>query len=279
MIKRWMVISTAFLITFAAIPLYAGQYAHSLGVSFKYSYRDYKEINEPEWFKSNEAGFLPGIHVSYSYAGIKNPLYVRLLFEHTEGKTDYDGALQDGTPAKGKTNNRFNTWEGNMGFTLKPWSSELPFSITFYTGFGYRYWNRGLGGQYPYSEEYSWKYIPVGLRGAYRMSEKWTVEVDIAAWFIFDGEIKVNLSEANSNYNNSKTALGNKMGWKIEIPLNYQLSNHWSLNLVPSYENYSFGKGDKFIITYAGMPTEFVGYEPDSRTSIYSIRLGVKFHF
>jgi hypothetical protein len=111
------------------------------------------------------------------------------------------------------------------------------------------------------------------------MSEKWTVEVDIAAWFIFDAEIKVNLSESDPNYNNPKAALGNKMGWKIEIPLNYQLSNHWSLNLVPSYENYSFGKGDQFSITYAGMPTPLVGYEPDSRTSIYSIRLGVKFHF
>ena len=280
MIKRWMIISTAFLIAFTANwnPLYAGEYANSLGVGLKNSYHDYKEINEPDWFKSNETGYLPGIHLSYNYRGIKTPLYARLLFEYKEGKTDYDGNTQAGTPVQTKTNNKFNTWEGNIGFTVKTGPSGPPVSTTFYTGVGYRYWNRGLGGQVPYSEEYSWKYIPVGVLVTYRISEKWTGEVDLAAWFIFDAEIKVNLSEIDSNVNNPKVPLGSRVGWKIELPFNYRLSNHWSLNLVPSYENYSFGKSDIFTITDAGVPISS-GYEPDSRTSIYSLRLGLKFHF
>lgn len=268
--KRWMFLATAFLITFTALPSYAGEYTHSLGVGLKYAYHDYKEINEPESFKSNETGLLPCIHLSDTYQGIKNPFYGRLLFEYKEGKTDFDGTTQAGTPLQTKTNNRFDTWEGNIGFTFKPDPGHLQANVTFCTGVGYRYWNRGLGGQAPYSEEYSWKYIPAGLFVTYQISEKWRGEVDIAAWFISDAQIKVNLSETDPNFNNPQAVLGNSIGWKIEIPFHYQLSKHWSLNLAPSYENYSFGRSDLFPITYAGLPTPLVGHEPDSRTNIYS---------
>jgi hypothetical protein len=278
MIRSWMIIlSAAVWMTLAVGPLYAGEYAHSLEASLKYQYFDYKEkLDDP--LKSNETGFLPGLHLTYSYQGVNNPLYGRLLFEYTEAKTDYDGSTQAGMPVKSKTDSRFNTWEGNIGYTLKPRQTMLPINIAFYTGFGYRYWNRGLGGQLPYSEEYSWKYIPVGLRGTYRISEKWTGEVDVALWIMFDPEIQVNFSDLDPNFNNPKKSLGNTLGWKIEIPINYMFFNHWSLELAPSYEFYGFGKSDPFTITYAGVPV-LSGYEPDSRTNIYSMRLGVKFHF
>jgi hypothetical protein len=278
MIVRWMVIfSAAFLVTFAVGPLYAGEYAHSLEASLKYQYFDYKEkVDEP--LKSNETGFLPGLHVSYSYQGVNNPLYGKFIFEYTDAKTDYDGSTQAGMPIKSKTNNRFNTWEGNIGYTFKAQPGVLPADITFYTGFGYRYWNRGLDGQLPYSEEYSWKYIPVGLRGTFRINEKWTGEVNVALWIMFDSEIQVNFSDLDPNFNNPKQSLGNDLGWKIEVPFDYMLLKHWSLELAPSYEFYAFGKSDPFTITYAGVPV-LSGYEPDSRTNIYSIRLGVKLQF
>jgi len=277
--KRWMLLATALLIVCPAVPLYAGEYPHSLSVGFKVAYHEYKEINEPEPFKSTEAGFLPGIQLSYTYQGVKNPFYGRLLLEYKEGKTDFDGTTQAGTPIQTKTNNRFDTGEANIGFTFKPGPGHLQASVTFYTGIGYRYWNRGLGGQAPYSEEYSWKYVPAGLIVSYLISDKWRGEVDMAAWFIFDAQIKVNLSDTDPNFNNPQAALGNSLGWKIETPFYYQLSKHWSLNITPSYENYSFGKSDFFPITYAGSPTPLVGHEPDSRTHIYSLRLGLKFHF
>ncbi len=277
--QAWVFLATGFWVIFAGAPLYAGEYAHSLGASFKAAYHDYKEINEPEWFKSDEKGFLPGIHLNYVYRGVKNPFYGRLLFEYKAGKTDYDGTTQAGSPLQTNTTNRFETWEGNIGFSFKPDPGHLQVIVTFYTGMGYRYWNRGLGGQAPFSEEYSWKYIPAGLLLSFPIREKWRGEVDIAACFIFDAAIKVNLSESDPNYNNAQAALGNSVGWKIEIPFYYQFSKHWSLNLVPSYESYSFGRSGTFPITYAGMPTPLVGHEPDSRTHIYSLRLGLNFYF
>ncbi len=271
-----IILSAAVGVTFAVGPLYAGEYAHSLEASLKYQYFDYKEkLQEP--LKSNETGFLPGLHLTYTYQGVNNPLYGRLLFEYTEGKTDYDGSTQAGVPMKAKTNNRFNTYEGNIGYTIKG-SQRWPVNVAFYTGFGYRYWNRGLDGQLPYSEEYSFKYIPVGVRGIYRFHEKWTAEVDLALWILFDSEIKVNFSDLDPNFNNPKGSLGNTLGWKIEVPFNYFFLKHWSLELAPSYEFYGFGKSDPFTVTFSGVPV-FSAYEPDSRTNIYSLRLGVKFHF
>ena len=278
-ITRHIFILAVFATIFTGLPLYAGEYPHSLGVDFKVAYHDYKEINEAESFKSDEKGFLPGIHLNYTYRGIKNPFYARLLFEYQEGKTDFDGTTQAGTPIQTRTFNRFDTWEGNIGFTIRPGPGHLQAHVTFYTGLGYRYWYRVLGGQVPFSEEYSWKYLPAGLLVAYPISKKWRGEVDIAAWFIFDAQIKVNLSDIDPNFNNPQAALGNSLGWKIETPFYYQLSKHWSLNIIPAYENYSFGRSDFFPITFAGSPTPLVGHEPDSRTHIYSLRLGLKFHF
>ena len=279
MLEKWMFISVLFLLGCPAYPLYAGEYAHSLEANFKYSYQAYKEIDLPDPLKSQEDGFLPGMNLGYNYRGTNLPLYGRLLFEYKQGETDYDGTTQGGAPIRDKTDNKFITAEGNIGFTVKAGKGGPPVSTTLYTGVGYRYWDRGLGGPSPYSEEYSWKYIPVGVLVTYRISERWTGEVELAAWFIFDAEIKVNLSEIDSNYNNPKMTLGNKVGWKIELPFTYRLSNRWSLNLVPSYENYSFGKSDPVAVNYAGAPTPISVLEPESRTNIYSFHMGLKYHF
>lgn len=151
-------------------------------------------------------------------------------------------------------------------------------NIAFYTGFGYGYWKRGLGGAVPYSEDYTWKYLPLGFRGTYQIDKKWAVGADLALWIIVAADIKVYFSEIDSNYNNPETKLENKLGWKLEIPVNYRLAKHWSLVLAPAYEFYSFGRGDDFTITYAGVPVAR-GYEPSSRTHKYVVRLSLKVDF
>jgi len=279
MLKKWVVISILISLAFPAFPLFAGESPHSLEANFKASYHDYKEIDLPEPFKSQEKGFLPGMNLRYNYRGTKIPVYGRLIFEYQQGETDYDGTTQGGSPIKDKTDNKFISGEGNIGFTFSAGPKGPPVSTTFYTGLGYRYWDRGLGGPSPYSEEYSWKYIPVGVLVTYRISERWTGEVEIAAWFILDADIKVNLSEVDSNLNNPKMDLGNRVGWKIELPFAYRFSDRWSLNFVPSYEYYAFGNSNPAAITYAGAPTPITVYEPASRSNIFSLSIGFKLHF
>ncbi len=279
MVKRWVeIIAASILFFFAAGRVDAAEYDHSLEGSLKYFYFDYKEINEPDTHKSKESGLLPGIRIGYGYQGVANPLYGRLFLEYIRGDSDYDGATQIGVPFKADTKNKFWNWEGNIGLTRKHRIEEFPVDLTLYTGLGYRYWNRGLGGANPYSEEYTWKFVPVGLRGAFPITAKWSGAIDVALWFMFAGDIQVNLSEANSNYNNPRKDLGNKLGWKIEAPFNYRLYDRWSMEVIPYYENYAFGHSDIFQITFGGAPFGF-GFEPDSRTNQYGLRLGARFHF
>jgi len=277
MLKKWMVISMLFLFAFPALPLCAGESPHSLDANFKISYHNYQE-DLPSPYKSDEEGFLPGINLAYNYRGKREvPLFGRLLFEFKMGETDYDGTTWGGTPIKDKTDNTFYGGEANIGFTVYPDKGQLPVTTTFYTGFGYRYWKRELGGPSPYSEEYSWKYFPIGLIVSYPITERWSGEVEIAAWIIYDPEVKANLSEANSSLSSPKLDLGSRVGWKIALPFNYRFSQRWSLNIFPSYEYYSFGGSDTVIVSNG--PPPISAAEPESKTHVFSLNVGVRFHF
>jgi hypothetical protein len=277
MLKKWMISSILFLLAFPALPLYAGESPHSLDANFKISYHNYTE-DTPDPLKSDEEGILPGLNLAYNYRGKKEfPLYGRLLFEYKQGDTDYNGTTQLGTPVDDTTANKFFGGEANIGFTVYPGKGNFPVSTTLYTGVGYRYWKRELGGPSPYSEEYAWFYFPLGLIVSYPITERWTGEVEIAAWFIYDPEVKVNLSGVNPNYSSPKLELGNRVGLKIALPFNYRFSPRWSLNLFPSYEYYSFGGSNPATITYVPVPLS-VKY-PGSDTHIFSLNAGLKFHF
>lgn len=274
--RNWMT-AVSFMIM-VGITALAGNVAaegpHSLEASLMYYYFDYKE-DLPSPFKSTESGWLPGISLAYAYRGTDNPVYGRLLFEYTDAETDYDGTTQSGVPLTDTTDNKFLRWEGNIGYTF---IRQEGFDLTAYTGLGYRYWERGVGGQAPYSEEYSWKYVPVGLRAGYRFSDRWDGALDLSARIMLDGEIKVNLSDIDPLLNNPKEDLGNKTGWKVEAPFYYKLTSPWSLVFTPWYEYSAIGKSDDFLITYAGTPVA-LGYEPESRTNQYGVNMGVKLRF
>lgn len=274
-----------FFLPFLILPhggsLWAANYAprpHYLEVAVKYSYLDYKE-GLPDPLKSVEKGFLPTFRGAYGYRGVSNPVYLRFLFEYTDSRTDFDGTTQAGLPVSDvKTWNRFVTGEANIGYTIKAPSPDFPVDTTFYTGYGYRYWKRGLGGSFPFSEDYRWQYVPLGVRGAYRISQRWTGEFDLALWILFGANIQVNLTDLDPRFNNPRQDLGNKLGWKFELPFNYRISRRWSLELAPYYEYYALGQSEKFAITFDGAPAG-EGYEPDSRTHWYGMRLGLKLHF
>ena len=92
---------------------------------------------------------------------------------------------------------------------------------------------------------------------------------------MFDADIKINLSDINSNYNDPKADLGNRTAWKFEVPFFYQFDIHWSLVFNPWYEYSSIGKSDTFTITNAGKNYMQV-YQPASRIHQYGLNLGLR---
>ncbi|MDQ7780060.1 MAG: autotransporter domain-containing protein [Planctomycetota bacterium] len=248
--------------------------ALELGVLY-YNFDYAEDIDGPG--KSTEEGWLPGLHLGYRYEGADNGLYGRLLFEWTDWETNYDGTTQapDYDPVEDQTENTMITVESNIGYTFKPGDLH----ITPYTGLGYRYWDRDLGNLgNPFSEEYSWWFVPLGVRADWLASEDLTIALDVSVNFMFAGNIAVNLSEADPLFDDEESDLGNKDGWKVELPVTYRFDEQWALVVTPWYEYSEIGKGDEFTVMYGGVPVG-IGWEPASETEQYGVYLGIEFRF
>jgi hypothetical protein len=236
-------------------------------------YFDYIEDCPPP-LKSTEEDLILGAYAAYTYQGDNNPLFGRLRLEFAYAATAYDGTDQKGTPLKGTTVNGFLTGEFNLGYQLTS-RSKRTFHLTPYTGFGYKFRYRDLGS---YSEEYSWKYVPLGLLAEKEFGKRWSVGLDASLRFMFDSQIKVNLSDFDRGLNDPKADLGNKTGYRVAMPLLYRVQPQWAITLTPWYEYSALGRCEPFLILRNG---DQIGaaYEPDSKTNQYGADLGVRLFF
>jgi len=251
---------------------------HSFEASFTPYHIDYREdVILP--LKSTESGWLPGFGLAYGYKG-KNygppAPYARLALDLTVANTHYDGSDQVGNPLLGTTRNVFVKGEGNLGLTFSTLNPPREFTA-FYTGLGYRFWERGLGSDASgYREHYSWKYVPVGMGVGYRVNEKWSGAVDASARIMFGGSILVFLSDLDPGYNDPRMSLGNRPGWRVEAPLYYRF---WSFT--PWFEHSYIGRSNSEEVTYYGRPLNprMAVYEPSSTTYQFGLAVGARVSF
>ncbi len=255
---------------------------HTFEAGMNGYYIHYKE-DLPPGKKSTESGYIPSLYAGYNYHGINTPIAFRAFLDysqpltHTYAHTDYDGTTQAGTPLKATTNNRLITGEMTPGLILtRPSTSVI--MIQPYAGLGYRYWYRGLGDGGSYSEIYTWYYVPVGVRMDYYCNDRLSFGLDLAGKYIFNGKIKVLLSEIDPGYNDPEGTLGNKYGYRIAGTVRYRIGVNWALSVSPWYEYYLIGKGNTFDITYYDSPYG-TGYEPASTTRQAGILFAVQFIF
>lgn len=242
---------------------------HSIDFGFLFYKFDYEEELTPP-LKSTEEAWLPGFYVGYTYQP-ENSVYFSISAEYTSADTDYDGSTQGGAPVKDTTGNEFRRSQFEIGYTFK---EDAPITTTLYTGYGYRYWERKLGGSSPYREEYSWHYIPVGAKVNFLIDNKWSVGVNVAVNFMFGGKIKIHMSDINPGYSNPRLDLGSKTGWRAELPVRYNLASSWTLTAGPWYEYSAIGRSNSEIYTPGWTVTE-----PASETHQYGIKAGVAYRF
>jgi len=246
-----------------------------LEASFTPFHIDYREDVTPP-LKSTESGWLPGFGLVYGYKGKNYGPYARLALDLTVANTNYDGSDQVGNPLLGTTRNVFVRGEGNLGLTLFS-TLHPPRDFTAYTGLGYRFWERGLGGDTSgYREHYSGRYVPVGMRVGYRVNEKWSGAVDASARIMFGGSIMVYLSDLDPGFNDPQMSLGSRPGWRVEAPVYYQ---YWSFT--PWFEYSAIGRSNSEEVTYNGQPLNprIAVYEPSSTTYQIGLRVGARVSF
>jgi len=248
-----------------------------LQLDFRYSYFDYKE-DVPPPFKSTEKGWIPGGAISWTRTK-PDSAYVRAFLGFDAGDVKYDGtALPSGTPITDCDSYQFLfRAEANIGYTFA-WGN---FSVSPFTGYGYRYWRRGdskvINSVMYVREDYDWMYIPVGLRVVAPVGEKLTLEPNFGARFMLNGRMKLRLTDFGYD-NDPRVDLGNRIGYFIDIPIRYYLSRNWSLSLTPWYEYNSIGESNWEPAVMGGA---IVGYisEPSSRTHQYGFNIGAGYSF
>lgn len=244
-------------------------------VGLGYSMYDYKEeLDAP--LKSTEEGWVPHFSVGYTYHGEDNPTYANISFRYGTASTDYDGTLQDGTPAKGKTDNSFYNFEVKFGYIMgRGYGNQT--EIIPYAGVGYHRWERNLGGDSPYNEEYTWFYFPIGVKLDYKASSQFTIGLDLSARIMFNGAMNVKFPVAG--YSSPTLDLGNRIGFRVEVPMDYRFHPQISLGLTPWYQYTPIGRSEAEPVLDPDGATVMTIQEPDSKTHEYGADVSVRFWF
>ncbi len=201
-----------------------------------------------------------------------NDFYSKMFLEFSSGDVEFDGTTQAGTPIRFSNDNRqiFFRGELDVGYNLAVTGN---ISIKPYTGYGYRYWERGQASvtatYISYKEKYYWHYIPVGIAAEFNCGKKVVIEPNVGLRIMFYGKMTAYFSELNPASNDPEFKLGNKVGYYAELPVRYKFSQAWSLVVKPWYEYSEIGQSD--------IVDGF--YEPSSTTKLYGVNFGVVYSF
>lgn len=236
-----------------------------------YYHFDYKEDIAPPG-KSEESGWLPGIYVGFKKNEPKK-VYINTYLEYSSDEVDYDGATWGGTPITGTSSTSFLRFQFNIGYTF-PVKSNI--FLSPYIGYGYRSWERGLKGSSHYDETYIWHYIPLGLSSHFILNEKWSIHPGLEARFMYEGSLSVEFNDPG--YNQLDFNLGNKTGFKIDVPIKYKINGPWFITGVPWYSNSKLGESEFETLTYNGVPIG-LAQEPSSETNQFGFNLIFSYKF
>lgn len=256
---------------------FAAQNKHTLELGTETSYIKYEE---PGLMK--ETGSMYGIIGSYTYRGQLVKLPKCML--KAEGRSAW-GSLDYTSPISGGMKN-IPDWlielRGLAGYDFEIGDSfPVIWTITPYSGIGYRYLNDDSSGKYSslgalgYERESNYIYGPVGLQVIADLKNNWligaTAEYDIFWW----GKQISHLSDVDSGLNDPKNR--QKKGYGIRGSIIVQKKGE-KLDLViePYIRYWNIRKSKDSDLTYYGTVIDTV-YEPKNNSTEVGLKLAVKF--
>ncbi len=231
--------------------------------------------------KSTETGTLPTLRLGLTNHDPDARVYYRGWLTIADGGTQYRGTDQSGTVTMtGTTQNLRASGELNLGVQVH--------RVTFYTGVGYQYWDRQLGGSAGYSEQYAWLYLPVGVRTRYQTPRLLGV-VDLSVRPMLHGDISIDTATMfqYAPLDTTNVTLGNRVGVRLEAPVHFTATPRLTVNLDPWYQYSGIGVSAKKPVTANGTPVVFNDgaghnftesiWEPASHTHEVGVVLGVTY--
>jgi len=238
---------------------------HRITFGPMFYHRDYSEDLTPP-VKSDENGFLYGIHGSYDF--VKScSIYFGLEGEYSKGRVHYDGSLvdlmtMDVIPYKDRTTSEIVNGEVRIGYTGCALDGYFR---TYFIGIGYHNWYRGRTENLidDYSETYYWHYLALGYRHEFCLSERWDFGVYIKVMAMI--EPRMEASNVNGVFNLGEEELHGE----IELPLTFHLCSRQccfdAIQLTPFARSLPIGMSNVVEDSI----------EPDSETYVIGLRLEV----
>ena len=241
---------------------------NQVGIQFVDTHFAYKEKDDFGAPLDSESGWVPGIGVSASL--MKNwfveNFYLQAQFSWSDGKTAYKGAYIDGggygsvVAKDGATVKDFDFRVGK-GFELRRDAMLTPFF-----GIGWHDWDRKVNA----GEDYSNGYYGAGLLFQYSPLSRMVLSVDGLVGRTFDSQISI-ASIPDAGIVGSSLSLGQATTYKLGVSDDYALTRSIHVNAGFEWTKFDYGKSSPD-------PTDTY-YEPDSRTSNVTVRVGAGYSF
>lgn len=236
---------------------------------------DYTEVDSSGSFLDKDSSNLSdivGIEASLSFPLSKN-FNGNIYGSYHNGSSSYDGATWGGTPLSfTHTDVTIINMEGTIDYDLIEKSHSSPLSMKIKTGLGYRNWDRGMSDYVgSYNEIYSWAYGIIGTNLSYDLNKNVNIGLNFDYKKSFYGNLEIGLD--------SKTnlALDNVDGMTFSIPVEYKISNSFSLITEAKYEIWNIKQSDPKNVVISGTPVTI--FEPESETKNTYLGIKAKFSF
>ena len=232
---------------------------------------------EPGMMK--ESGAMYGL--SASYTKLSEPVW-KIEARLSTGLLTYHGAACDMTTGACEpltiSGIKDNMFEVRGLLAAQP--SDGPRSFQgLYFGLGYRYLydglNKGPGG---YRRESNYYYLPVGFEGSFDTESEWTSGFVIEYDYFLHGRQISHQSDINPGFNDLNNTQDSGYGLRGSLKFSKPLaSGQGSIVIEPFIRRWKIQKSDMLQITYNGVPTGYVGYEPANNSTEIGLRCSLRF--
>lgn len=231
---------------------------------------DYNETTPTAPRFSSERGWVPGLQATVSamapMAEITN-VYVMGRIGWTKGVTEYSAA--GGPLTSGRSDAAMRDVDARFG---KGFDLAADWMVTPYLGAGYHDWDRNFPnrfGPYGYRELYQHGYLGAGLLLQWAPTEQLVISANALAGTTFNAKMTTFF---NGGYpiTPQDYRLGNSAIYLAGLSTDLAITREWHLNAGIDYATWRYG---------ASPPGPDGSYEPDSRTTNWTVKAGFGYSF
>ena len=155
------------------------------------------------------------------------------------------------------------------------------YTITPYSGFGYRYLNDDSSGELTstgaagYERESNYYYSPIGLENTFLLKEGWIVVLTTEYDHFWRGKQISHLSDVNLGYGDVTNTQKKGYGLRGSVKVRKEGEN-FDLVIEPFVRYWKIAKSNDSNVTYSGVIIGY-GYEPKNNTTEMGLKVSLEF--